>query len=252
MMSADFSDDSDRDRLTRDSAFALAIVFLLLLIPTGYGLYRYFQPPPVTATALFSVSSESDDLLGDGRLLDEHEFDILQRTQLAFLKSYFVHQAALRAPGIETLSILAPHEDKVQWLIDNVDAKFPNDSQILSLSLTGPPEYEDDLRQLVDALSDAYLSEVVFEAHQRRLVINDAKQRALESLRKKFENQSQQYDKLDTNSSAGRALATLAKSDINALEFVYRQLAVQLEQDEIQDIAPDRIRRVQKATIDPE
>ena len=102
------------------------------------------------------------------------DFDILQRTQLAYLKSYFVIQAALRAPGMEALGILAGEPDKVQWLIEELVPAFQQNSEILSITLGGDSNYSEDLRKLVDAVSDAYLKEVVFEEEQRHLVVRDA------------------------------------------------------------------------------
>jgi capsular exopolysaccharide synthesis family protein len=120
--------------------------------------------------------------LGDQRSQSSKDFEILQRTQLAYLKSYFVIQSALRAPGMEALGVLAGEPDKVKWLMDELVPTFQQNSEILSISLAGDTKESEDLRLLVDAVSDAYLNEVVFEEEQRRLVVKDALQRSFSTL----------------------------------------------------------------------
>jgi capsular exopolysaccharide synthesis family protein len=139
-------------------------------------------PETTQVTALFSVSSEEQSLLGDQRSQSSKDFEILQRTQLAYLKSYFVIQSALRAPGMEALGVLAGEPDKVKWLMDELVPTFQQNSEILSISLAGDTKESEDLRLLVDAVSDAYLNEVVFEEEQRRLVVKDALQRSFSTL----------------------------------------------------------------------
>ncbi len=107
---------SEPQRLTRDAAIAIALLILLLAVPLGYFIYSVLRPPQVTVTALFEVASAPQDLNNSTPHIDEHEADVFRRTQRAYFKSYFVLQAALRGPGVESLSILAPHQDKVAWL----------------------------------------------------------------------------------------------------------------------------------------
>src|SRR5262249_38873562 len=108
-------------------------------------------------------------------------FEILQRTQLAYLRQHFVLQAALRDPAISSLGALAGKDDPVQWLTDELDVSFPQNSEVLSISLSGKQDPE-DLRTLVDAVTGAYLKEVVFKDQQRRNVTHDALAKSLQKL----------------------------------------------------------------------
>ncbi|MEX2112928.1 MAG: polysaccharide biosynthesis tyrosine autokinase [Pirellulales bacterium] len=155
---------------------------------TTAGILWFVFPETSLATALFNVSSEKQTLLGDARVTPTKDFEILQRTQLAYLKSYFVIQAALRGPGMEALGVLAGEPDKVQWLIDELTPSFLNNSEMLSITLSGESQDSEDLRKLIDAVSDAYLKEVVFEEDQRRLVIRDALSRSYTSLTSEIHN----------------------------------------------------------------
>ncbi len=156
----------------------LAICMGSVAALTAAGILWFVFPETSQATALFNMSSKETTLLGDARVSQSKEFEILQRTQLAYLKSYFVIQAALRGPGMEALGILAGEPDKVQWLIDEIVPSFQGNSEILSITLSGDTQDSEDLRKLVDAVSDAYLKEVVFEEDQRRLVVRDALSRS--------------------------------------------------------------------------
>jgi capsular exopolysaccharide synthesis family protein len=66
--------------------------------------------------------------------------------------------------------------------MDELVPTFQQNSEILSISLAGDTKESEDLRLLVDAVSDAYLNEVVFEEEQRRLVVKDALQRSFSTL----------------------------------------------------------------------
>jgi polysaccharide biosynthesis transport protein len=140
---------------------------------TGLALWLLF-PETSSATALFQVSSQEESLLGKSSAKANRDFEILQRTQLALLKSYFVMQAALRGPGIEALGVLASEPDKVQYMMEELAPSFQQNSEILNISLTGDSKYSEDLRKLVDAVSAAYENEVVYEAEQRRKIVRDA------------------------------------------------------------------------------
>ena len=241
---------ADENNTNRSTLIALVIAGLFF---GSIALYYGLRPREVTVTALFHVSSESYPVLDEEQPFDPREFQVFQRTQQAFLKSYFVAQAALRGAGIEALAFLAPHDDKVQWLIDNVDVKFMNNSEILSVSLTGPADDAEDLRQLVDALSEAYLKEVVFDQRQRQLVVRDAMQQSLagldDEIRQKLEVVHDLNKELGAGAEGSPELA-VAQRDVDILQQIQTKLAMKIKRLEFEDSAPARIRRIQKASIE--
>jgi succinoglycan biosynthesis transport protein ExoP len=178
----------------------LALSMGTIVALTTAGLLWFAFPETSQAIALFEVSSEQQTMLGDSRTMGNRDFDILQRTQLAYLKSFFVLQAALRSPGIEALGVMAGEPNKTQWLMEELVPAFQGNSEILSISLVGETKYEADLRKLVDAVSDAYLKEVVFEEEQRRLVVRDALQRSFTNLSEDIRN------KLDSHNALAKEL----------------------------------------------
>ncbi len=174
----------------------LAVSIGLLTGGTTAGILWFLFPESSSAKALFNVSSQQQSLLGDSKASPSKDFEILQRTQLAYLKSYFVVQAALRGPGMEQLAILASEPNKVQWLLDELKPSFEQNSEILSIGLSGESVYAEDLRKLVDAVSAAYVNEVVFEEGQRRNVIGDALRKSFEKISEEIRNKLEEHNAL--------------------------------------------------------
>jgi polysaccharide biosynthesis transport protein len=109
------------------------------------------------------VSARPTTLLGsDSDRFDAREFEIFQQTQISLIKSHFVLQAALRDRSIASLPILAGKENPVAWLGAHVEADFPHKDEVLAIRMRGAADNSSDLKQLVDAVANAYLKEVVY------------------------------------------------------------------------------------------
>jgi capsular exopolysaccharide synthesis family protein len=149
-------------------------------------------PESSSAVSLFQVYSEPRSLLSEATYNDSRKFDILCKTQLALLKSYFVLQAAVRDPSIASLSMFAGEPDPVQWLQDHLRVEFPQQSEILSIALSGddPPEEQ---RLVVDAVAKAYENEVIYAGRQKRLAVRDALARSLGKLNKELNDKLNDY-----------------------------------------------------------
>lgn len=174
----------------------LALCMGLVMAVTTAGTLWFLFPESSMAQALFSVSSQQESILGNSARSGKKDFEILQRTQLAYLKSYFVIQAALRTPGMESLGVLAGEPDKVQWLIEQLTPSFQNNSEILSISLTGDSDYAEELRQLVNSVAKAYENEVVFKEEQRRGLLRDALARSLAKISEEIKSKSEDHNAL--------------------------------------------------------
>jgi capsular exopolysaccharide synthesis family protein len=163
----------------------------------------FLFPESSSATALFQVSNEQQSIAFDVNKQNQN-FDILKKTQLAFLRSHFVLNSAVRDRGIASLSILAGDGDPVEWLQQNLRVDFPQQGEILSISLVGSPR--EDLVRLVDAVAKAYRDEVIYEEKQRRLATRDLLARSVESLKKETTRKWEDY--LDIARLAGRPQGT--------------------------------------------
>lgn len=131
-------------------------------------------------TALFHVASEPTRLLSDVKPISNWE--VFSKTQLAYLKSSFVLQSALRADGISQLPLIREQSDPIAWLQSQLEVGYQANSSILYVKLRGSSADTSQLRTIVDAVCDAYLKEVVFDEEQRQLVVRDALQRSFSNL----------------------------------------------------------------------
>jgi uncharacterized protein involved in exopolysaccharide biosynthesis len=172
----------------------------------------FLFPETSSATALFRVDSEPKSLVFDVDRTTQ-KFEILQKTQLALLKSYFVLQAAIRDQAIASLSIFAGESDPVQWLQDNLAVDFPQQSEILSISLSGDDPSEDQ-RKVVDAVAKAYVNEVLFADRNRRLVMRDALSRSLSKIDDELKDKMDQFYNIARELGQSQATNRDAETDL--------------------------------------
>jgi capsular exopolysaccharide synthesis family protein len=148
-------------------------------------------PESSSATALFEVRNEKQSIVHEAMPTSAVDFEILKKTQLALLRSKFVLSSALVNPGIASLSILAKETDKEGWLQEHLDVEFPQNGEILSISLTG--KQPEDLAALVDAVAGAYKKEVLGNERQRKLTIRDMVAKSLENLTGEMKRKMDDY-----------------------------------------------------------
>jgi polysaccharide biosynthesis transport protein len=172
-------------------------VGIVLALLTATVLWFQF-PPSSSATAMFRVSSHQESIAFDVNRGNASSFDVLKKTHLAMLKSYFVLQAAARKPGVVGASALAGH-DPVEWLMENLDVQFPQNGELLAITLSGNYQPE-ELKTLVDAVSKAYEDEVLFKDKQKRLSTRDLLSGSLGTLNKEIQDKGELY--LDIASEA--------------------------------------------------
>ena len=205
--------------------------FLFLVALIGGSVYWLVKPQTATATALFEVRQERDSIVHDAVQRSTEDFEIHKKTQLAVLKSKFLLTAALRNPGVASLSILAGKRDKEEWLEDHLQVEFPQNGEILSISLTGsPPE---DLEKLVDAVAQAYIKEVLAKETARKMNIRDMLERSLQNLQGEIKRKMEDY--LDIAKGMGKSIDgndVHLQLDLKRIERIDDELA-QLERDKL-------------------
>lgn len=164
-------------------------VGLVLGLATA-GLLWYLFPASTSATALFRVASQQDNIFVDNKISPQ-SYETLKKTQLALIRQYFVLNAAIRKPGISSLSALAG-EKPIEWLGNRLEVNYPQNGEVLAIALSGP-EPPEDLVRLVDAVATAYNDEVVFKEKARRIGNRDLLNRSLDALNKKIGSRWDEY-----------------------------------------------------------
>ena len=96
-------------------------------------------------------------------------------------------------------------DDPVQWLKDNLDVSFQNESEILRIALKG--EYPKELAELVNAIRDAYMDDVANAERQKRTErfdkLDAVNQKKLETLARQREEVRTAAESLGSKESAG-------------------------------------------------
>jgi hypothetical protein len=182
------------------------VALLLILAAIAGGTYWLVKPKTVTATTLFevrrivpSLTANQADVSGT-----DQDFEILKKTQIATLKAKFLLTSALRNPGIASLSLFAGVRDPEEWLQEHLDVSFPENGEILAISLSGPESQAHELALVVDAVAEAYKREVLGGETDRKLKLHDMVERSLQNLNAEIKRKSEDF--IDIAKGMGRAL----------------------------------------------
>ena len=96
----------------------------------------------------------------------QFEYDTYKNTQKQLLLNRLVLNAALHKTGIIKLPTLQDHTDSVDWLTNHLQVTFPDNAEIMQVSVSGANRKERAM--LVNAVVDAYLAEVVDAERSKR------------------------------------------------------------------------------------
>jgi capsular exopolysaccharide synthesis family protein len=163
-----------------------------------------FMPKGYEAVAWLRVRDKSGMFVGGGR--DSAEYEAYRKTQVQLIKSPFVLMSALRRPGIANLPTFADVDDPVGYLMDNVSVAMPGESEVVLVRMRG--EDAKEVTQIVNAVTQAYLTDVVNKEKTERLQRRDALER------KYKENMAEVRTSLDTYHNLAKTLGTSDSSEV--------------------------------------
>jgi capsular exopolysaccharide synthesis family protein len=119
----------------------------------------FLVPVRYTATATLRAPMQSPYSLAPSPE-SKADYVTFQRTQKELLKYRFVLNAALNKPGLIELPTLQEHsDDMIGWLDKQIVVTFPSGTELLRVSMVG--QRPDDLKEIIDAVTRAYIDEVV-------------------------------------------------------------------------------------------
>lgn len=202
------------------------------------GLLYWLFPESSSAVAMFQVSAQQQNIIEDMGNTDT-SFDTYRRTQMVLIKSPFVLNPALNQ--VSGLSIFEGIEDskRVEWLAEQLEVRFPQDSEVLEIKLTGSaPSAE--LEQVVEAVSKAYEGEVVFTQQKARLKPLEILKKSSADLQRQIRQKTETY--YNTLKDAGSPLAVedgmdsetkILLSEITQLAKQTNDAAVKIQEREI-------------------
>lgn len=197
---------------------ALTLGALCALV-AGAVAWKILPKPKYTATALLEVKSQKPILLLE-TVQERTDFKIFQSTQLALVKSRLVLTTALSRSGVNALETIKAQANPGEWLEEILEAEFPTGSELMRLSLAG--ERPDDLAAIINAVTEAYLDEIVAKDHNERLATSSQLKDLL----------GQYNEKLTRQRSTLKKLAESVGSDDKQTLAMKQQLAAtQLSQE---------------------
>src|SRR5438094_6293485 len=135
---------------------AAAAISAWLLVPTRY-----------SARALLDVAANPPKVIFNTNENRTEPFHTYQKKQIALVKSRLVLATALRQPKVGELDVVRRQLEPVEWLENQLQADYSVAPEILRVALNG--DKPEELVILVDAITDAFLQEVVNKEHKRRL-----------------------------------------------------------------------------------
>src|SRR4051812_23091673 len=216
--------------------FAALFVAISLVCFVAVAIVWAAWPATVTATALFEVrqfvTSAFDHQLQSPAT--DQSYDILRKTQVAFIKQKYVLASALRDPGISSLAIFAGVADPEAWLQEHLDVQYPQNGEILSIQLRGRASQASDLKVVVDAVAIAYKKEVLAAERQRSQGERDLLNQNLQDLNKDIKRKYEDYIEIARNMGkpSGESNGTQQQVNLNRLNRVEGELA-QLERQQL-------------------
>ena len=159
---------------------------------------------------------------------DGPDYSVYKETQAAILRSDFVATAALRNADVAALNLIKGKSDPVSWLTNTLEVRPQGESELISLSLPAGRRPE-ETAQLLNAVLDAYLSEIVGKERLERV-------ETLSKMRERFrELEARLQDKADELSMLRQASGT-SEHQIQMARRQLRWLNKKISEFELQRI----------------
>lgn len=142
---------------------ALAISIPAALIVAG--LLWQAIPAEFESSALIRINQNSGVLVDE---LKQRETDFLtyRDSQINFIRSRPVIEAALNEDGIMDTQLLRGNPYPVEYLLDDLEVNSDLSAEFIRISLAG--EYPEDLQRVVNAVKDVYMDKVVYNEQSEK------------------------------------------------------------------------------------
>ena len=161
------SDETPQATTVSRRSLAILAIVLLVVIALALGIPAWLDGRKSDVVAYVHVARPTHlvpELGPPTQTLEEYQS--LKRTMVEYMRTKSLLTRALRDPAISNVPLVREQADPVQWLQDNLKFEYPNDAEILEITLrTGRP---DEAAKVLDAVVDAFFKEVVEKGVQHR------------------------------------------------------------------------------------
>ena len=128
-----------------------------ILIALGAMAAAWFLiPQKGEVIAYVQVLRDPETMTCQNASADAYEFLTFRNTAIEMIKSKSLLTRALRDPSIAQLPLIKKQSDAVEWLQDQLGLKYPNDAELLQVTMSGEVDEIDQVVKVVDAVIDAY------------------------------------------------------------------------------------------------
>ena len=161
---------------------------------TAVAVYFFLPPSKYTTSALVFVAASRPKEIFDTRE-SSIAYATYQETQVTLAKSRKVIESALKQEGVTKLASVRKEEDPIDWLGREIKVDFPRGSEILRISMTSsyPPK---DIEMLVNAVTEAYMGEIVEEESRERIARLERLRGLFDSLQKDLRKKRSEYKEI--------------------------------------------------------
>ena len=174
----------------------------------------FLIPAPYTAETELKISSVQEKIMFT-TIEERASFTTYKQSQMRMIKSPLVLGAALREPDIANLALVREHVHPITWLQEKLATTSPA-MEFLQIALSG--ENPRELAQLVNAVTNAYLEEVVNDEQNKRREKQASLEKIHRELNERIRSKENQLKKLAESLSTGDS-KTLSMKEQFAAEY---------------------------------
>jgi succinoglycan biosynthesis transport protein ExoP len=139
----------------------LALVLGTLLGGGAAAIVWLFLPPgPMTAVRQLHIAAVNPSV-AFGSQEAMADFNTFKQTQSMLLRSRPVLNAALRSPKLANSELIASKTEPIEWLEKEIQVRGTASPEIIQIQMQGSPEQMPEMRLIVDAVTEAFLREIV-------------------------------------------------------------------------------------------
>ena len=237
-------------------AACLVALFATVAATPAHTAEPVAEPPPAVANgakeavAWIRVTRPVGSAEGHDERYDSDRQNLIER-----LNSPLILLSVLRQPEIADLETIRNEEaDPMAWLVATLDVTAPEKTDLIRVGLRG--ERVDDLQQIVDAVAQTFVTDVVETEKIACLARRDLLEKKLKELQTELRAKQQAWQALEKEADA-RKPADLAahrkrldamKEEFEQIERVAKALAEVLESTELDLTKPPTVQQVEAPT----
>lgn len=154
----------------------LTILFCGALLGAGLAYAAWILlPPKYESVAMFRVSQGDRSVTGgEGRTASLSQFNTYVKSTASLIQTEDVYAAAMRDTKyrLSELPTIRQQKDPYKFFDEKLIVSSKEGSEIIKMTLAG--ENPDDVRKIVQAITDAYMKEVVYKEKDQRKDQRDA------------------------------------------------------------------------------